>query len=93
MTDKIITILQLQNTLNKIKQILSDIITATSEDIELINNEISNINIRLDQLNVTPESIGAANIIHNHGSMNTIIFSATEPTTVNDGEIVMVYEE
>ncbi len=29
---------------------------------------------------------------HNHGSMNTIIFSATEPTIVAEGEIVMVYE-
>ena len=30
---------------------------------------------------------------HNHGDMKTITFSTTEPTSVSDGEIVMVYEE
>lgn len=43
--------------------------------------------------NVTPESLGAAPSVHNHGSMKTITYSTTEPTTVADGEIVMVYED
>lgn len=30
---------------------------------------------------------------HTHGSMKTITYSTTEPTSVSDGEIVMVYEE
>lgn len=30
---------------------------------------------------------------HTHGFMKTITFSTTEPTSVSDGEIVMVYEE
>lgn len=46
-----------------------------------------------DATNITLESIGAAPSVHNHGSMKTITFSTTEPTTVAEGEIVMVYEE
>lgn len=42
---------------------------------------------------ITPENIGAAKADHNHGYMKTITLSATEPTTVAEGEIVMVYEE
>ncbi len=30
---------------------------------------------------------------HTHGNMHTITYSTTEPTTVAEGEIVMVYEE
>lgn len=41
---------------------------------------------------ITPESIGAASSEHTHGSMKTITYSTTEPTTVAEGEIVMVYE-
>ncbi len=42
---------------------------------------------------ITPNDIGAADAIHVHGYMKTITLSTTEPTTVADGEIVMVYEE
>lgn len=43
--------------------------------------------------NVTLESLGAAPSVHNHGGMKTITYSTTEPTTVAEGEIVMVYED
>lgn len=42
---------------------------------------------------ITPEDIGAANTDHIHGYMKTITLSVAEPTSVADGEIVMVYEE
>lgn len=41
---------------------------------------------------ITPEIIGAATGDHTHGDMKTITFSSTEPTTVAENEIVMVYE-
>ncbi|MCM1232993.1 MAG: hypothetical protein NC489_22945 [Ruminococcus flavefaciens] len=53
----------------------------------LWNKVISRIN------NIKPTDIGAANTTHTHGVMKTISFSATEPTAVNEGEIIMVYEE
>lgn len=34
-----------------------------------------------------------ANDDHIHGYMKTITLSTTEPTSISDGEIVMVYEE
>lgn len=46
-----------------------------------------------DATNITLESLGAAPSVHNHGSMKTITYSTTEPTTVAEGEIVMVYED
>ncbi len=46
-----------------------------------------------DISNITPDSIGAASKNHIHGNMKTIIYSTTEPITVAEGEIVMVYEE
>lgn len=46
-----------------------------------------------DAGDISPEDIGAANIDHSHGYLKTITLSATEPTAVADGEIVMVYEE
>ena len=42
---------------------------------------------------ITAEDIGAASSVHFHGYMKTITLSTVEPTTVADGEIVMVYEE
>lgn len=45
-----------------------------------------------DPNNITPDIIGAASINHTHGSMRTITYSTTEPTSVAEGEIVMVYE-
>ncbi len=42
---------------------------------------------------ITPQAIGAASANHTHGSMKTITFATTEPATVAEGEIVMVYEE
>lgn len=49
---KLITTLQFRNALNKLKQTISDVVTATSKDIETTNIEINNINTRLDQLDV-----------------------------------------
>lgn len=43
--------------------------------------------------NVTLESIGAASVDHMHGSIKTITLSTTEPETVAEGELVLVYEE
>lgn len=42
---------------------------------------------------ITPESIGAASSEHVHGSMKKITYSTTEPVSISEGEIVMVYEE
>lgn len=43
--------------------------------------------------NVTLESIGAASVDHMHGAIKTITLSTTEPDTVAEGELVLVYEE
>jgi len=43
--------------------------------------------------NITPEDIGASSNEHNHGYLKTVTLSSAEPTTVAEGEIVMVYEE
>lgn len=42
--------------------------------------------------NITLETLGAASANHIHGYLKTVTLSTTEPTTVAEGEIVMVYE-
>lgn len=46
-----------------------------------------------DADNVTLESLGAASINHMHGAIKTITLSTTEPETVAEGELVLVYED
>ncbi len=41
---------------------------------------------------ITPETIGAAPLNHQHNEMKTIIYSTTEPAVIGENEIVMVYE-
>ena len=45
-----------------------------------------------DVNNITPSNIGAATEDHTHGDMKIITFSTSEPDTVAENEIVMVYE-
>lgn len=65
---------------------------------KIIEDEAGNLMFDGEKINggegatITPESIGAASTEHTHGSMKTITYSTTEPTTVASGEIVMVYE-
>lgn len=61
--------------------------------LETLKGEKGDPGQNADINDITPENIGAAKADHNHGYMKTIILSATEPTTVAEGEIVMVYEE
>lgn len=42
--------------------------------------------------NITLESLGAASSDHTHGYLKTVTLTTTEPETVAEGEIVMVYE-
>ena len=42
--------------------------------------------------NITLESLGAASSDHTHGYLKTVTLATTEPETVAEGEIVMVYE-
>ena len=46
-----------------------------------------------DVSDIDLDDIGAAKAEHTHGYVKIVTLSTTEPTTVTDGEIVMVYEE
>lgn len=61
------------------------------KDAEISNSDISNITSEVID-SITPDIIGASTTEHTHGYMKTIILSTTEPTTVAENEIVMVYE-
>lgn len=75
---------------------LENITENTAGTIHVHNNRITLDKLSEDasgSLLFNGKNIGAATENHTHGNMKTIIYSTTEPATVAEGEIVMVYEE
>lgn len=78
------------------KQKLSGIATGAEVNVQSdweVTDISSNAFIKNKPVIPTLETLGAASETHTHGSMKTITYSTTEPTTVAEGEIVMVYED
>ncbi len=89
----------LNDTLESVSEHVNNIHIHNNKSVldKIAEDETGNLLFNGSQLNtgenITPETIGAATENHTHGNMKTITYSTTEPTTVAQGEIVMVYEE
>lgn len=79
------------NIINSINSVKSNTVTGKVVDALVIKEILQSFNTDIG--NIAPETIGAASEDHSHGYMKTITLSSTEPTTVAEGEIVMVYED
>lgn len=77
--------------IDNIDSLQSNTVSGKIVDALIIKEVLESLNTNIS--NITPETINAANEDHTHGYMKTITLSTTEPTTVAENEIVMVYED